>query len=46
MKQKKFYEAFDLLYMAVKEALYISQKEEFNDYDKLVIKYIMTSKFL
>ena len=28
MKQKKFYEAFDLLYMAVKEALYISQKEE------------------
>ena len=29
MKQKKFYEAFDLLYMAVKEALYISQKEEF-----------------
>lgn len=29
LKQKKFYEAFDLLYMAAKEALYISQKEEF-----------------
>ena len=29
MKQKKFYEAFDLLYTAAKEALYISQKEEF-----------------